>query len=269
MCMGGLINSLVTGWLGVGGGAPAQESRAAPGMAEAPAALRRLPPSGVTLVERPRAVSRAAEGRALPDDAALLARLLRLATLSDDPEALARAAVARFGSFAGVLAASPRDLYTITGLGKHSVAAIKLVQEAAQRLLRAGAASKPVLNRWPAVQAYLTSIMAREKIEQFRILFLDDAGRLLADEAQARGTVNHTPVYPREVARRALEMAASGVILVHNHPSGDPTPSGADIEMTEQVRAALGCFSIPVLDHVIIGNGRCFGFREAGLLEIE
>jgi len=254
-------------------------------MAEAPAALLRQLPSvtshagsarpprvtpgrlpSVTLVERPGAATRAAQERRLPDDAALLARLLRLATLSEDCQALAEAAVAQFGSFAGVLAASPRDLYTVRGLGKHSVAAIKLVQEAAQRLLRAGAASMPVLNGWPAVQAYLTSIMAREKIEQFRILFLDDAGRLLADEAQARGTVNHTPVYPREVARRALEVAASGVILVHNHPSGDPTPSGPDIEMTEQVRAALGCFAIPVLDHVIIGNGRCFGFREAGLL---
>ncbi len=261
--MDGVINALASGWAG----ASAAAEPPAPGMEEATAALLRLPPAGMILVERPAAAPRAANARRPPDDAALLARLLRLATLSDDPRALAQAAVSRFGSFAGVLAASPRDLYSIAGLGKHSVAAIKLVQEAAQRLLRAGAAAKPVLNGWPAVQAYLTSIMAREKIEQFRILFLDDAGRLLADEAQARGTVNHTPVYPREVARRALEVGAAGVILVHNHPSGDPTPSGPDIEMTEQVRAALGCFCIPVLDHVIIGNGRCFGFHDAGLLD--
>jgi DNA repair protein RadC len=230
--------------------------RQPPGFAEAP---MRMPAPAAAPAPPPTARA---------DDAALLARLLTLATRAPDPAPLAETVIRRFGSFPNVLAASPRDLFAVQGFGKHSVAAIKLVHEAALRLSRDAATQAPVLDEWDRVLAYLTAIMAREKVEQFRILFLDKDFRLLADEAQARGTVNHTPVYPREVARRALELGASSLILVHNHPSGDPTPSLPDIDMTEQVCAALGLFGIRVLDHVIVGNGTWTSFREAGLLEL-
>jgi DNA repair protein RadC len=134
------------------------------------------------------------------------------------------------------------------------------------RLLREEATKAPILDEWDSVLAYLAGVLAWERVEQFRILFLDAGGVLLADEAQARGTVNHTPVYPREVARRSLELQASFLVLVHNHPSGDPSPSLPDIDMTEQVCAAVELFGVRVLDHVIIGNGRCTSFRTAGLL---
>jgi DNA repair protein RadC len=152
------------------------------------------------------------------------------------------------------------------GLGVHSVAALKLVQASALRLARAEVMERPVLNNWTVLIDYLTAAMAREKIEQFRVLFLDTRNRLLADEAQARGTVNHTPVYPREVVKRALDLQATALILVHNHPSGDPTPSRADIEMTREVKAAAEALAIVLHDHVIIGNGRHLSFRREGLL---
>jgi DNA repair protein RadC len=126
---------------------------------------------------------------------------------------------------------------------------------------------KPVLNNWDRLMDYLNAALAREKIEQFRILFLDSKNRLIADEAQARGTVNHTPVYPREVIKRALELHATALILVHNHPSGDPTPSRADIEMTGEIMAAGAVLSVVVHDHLIIGNGRHLSFRREGLLQ--
>ena len=113
---------------------------------------------------------------------------------------------------------------------------------------------------------YLQAVLGRERIEQFRVLFLDNRNRLLADEAQARGTINHTPVYPREVVKRALELHATALLLVHNHPSGDPTPSDADIAMTREVKQAAEALSIMLHDHVIVGNGRCLSFRQEGLL---
>ena len=203
----------------------------------------------------------------LPDlsDGALLAELLSLVLLSD-AEAVAARALLRFGSFAAVLAAPDRDLRTVAGLGTHSIAAIKLLNAAAIRLARAGVIGMPVLDGWDSLIAYLTTVLARERIEQFRILFLDAAGRLRADEAQARGTVNHTPVYPREVVRRALELEAAAVILVHNHPSGDPAASMEDIEMTGRIREAADAVGVTVRDHVIIGNGRWLSFQQEGLL---
>jgi DNA repair protein RadC len=200
-------------------------------------------------------------------DAALMTRLLHFATRDPAPELAAARIISQFGSFARVLATTENELLAVRGLGEHSVAAIKLVREAALRMLRAQATKSPVLDEWESVLAYLAGVLAWERVEQFRILFLDEGGVLLADEAQARGTVNHTPVYPREVARRALELQACSLILVHNHPSGDPTPSLPDIDMTEQVCAAVELFGVRVLDHVIVGNGRCTSFRAAGLLK--
>ncbi|MGA9011514.1 MAG: DNA repair protein RadC [Acetobacteraceae bacterium] len=183
-----------------------------------------------------------------------------------DTKPVARALLSRFGSFARVITASVPDLLSVDGLGEAGVAALKSVQAAALRLLRAEVVDQPVLTNWERLTAYLSAELSRERIEQFRVLFLDSRNRLLADEAQQRGTVNHTPVYPREVAKRALELHATALILVHNHPSGDPTPSRDDIVMTEQIRVAAAALSIALHDHIIVGNGRWLSFRREGLL---
>lgn len=202
---------------------------------------------------------------AAPADAELMARLLAF-VLPTDGRSTADAALRRFGSFAAVLAAPELELRQVPGLGTHCRAAIKLVHAAAVRLARAGVTGQPVLEDGDKLRAYLTTALARERVEQFRILFLDDRGMLKADEVQATGTVNHTPVYPREVVRRALELAASSLVLVHNHPSGDPTPSRDDLEMTRQIQEAATALGVTVRDHLIIGNARWLSFREAGLL---
>ncbi len=200
-------------------------------------------------------------------DQALLSGILRLVMPAcGDVEALAGKALTRFGSFAGLLAAPVRELRGVSGFGTHSLAAIKLLHEAALRLARARMEETPVLADRAGLLDYLTAVLARERIEQFRILFLDVEGRLLADEAQARGTVNHTPVYPREVVRRAVELQAHAIVLVHNHPSGDPTPSREDLSMTTQVCDACAVMGVLVRDHLIIGNGRWTSFRDEGLL---
>ena len=198
-------------------------------------------------------------------DADIMARLLAF-VLPADPRPTATAAVRHFGSFAAALAAPESELRQVPGLGTHTVAAVKLVHAAAVRLQRARASGQPVLDAPAKLSAYLAAALARERIEQFRILFLDAQGMLRADEVQARGTINHTPVYPREVVRRALELGASSLVLVHNHPSGDPEPSPDDLAMTRQVEAAANVMGIAVRDHVIVGNGRWLSFREQGLL---
>ncbi|WP_338663612.1 DNA repair protein RadC [Pararoseomonas sp. SCSIO 73927] len=199
-------------------------------------------------------------------DYELLEMLLFFAFKKGDTKPLAKSLINRYGSFAGVLTAPQAELMATRGLGEHSVSALKLVQAAALRLAKAEVADMPVLNNWDRLLAYLNAAISREKVEQFRILFLDSKNRLIADEAQAKGTVNHTPVYPREVIRRALDLHATALILVHNHPSGDPTPSRSDIEMTMEIRRAGEIFSVVVHDHLIIGNGRHLSFRREGLL---
>jgi DNA repair protein RadC len=199
-------------------------------------------------------------------DYELMEMLLFFAQPKGDTKPLAKAVINQFGSFAGVLAAPQRELFETRGLGVHSIAAIKLVQAAAIRLARAEAVEHTVLNNWDRLMDYLHAVMAREKVEQFRVLFLDMKNRLLGDEAQGRGTVNHTPVYPREVVKRALELHATALILVHNHPSGDPRPSPEDIEMTAEVKEAAGVFGIVLHDHVIVGKGRWLSFKREGLL---
>jgi DNA repair protein RadC len=183
-----------------------------------------------------------------------------------DTKVLARALLSRFGSFARVIAAPTQDLLGTEGLGEADVAALNSVQAAALRLMRAEVMDQPVLANWDRLMTYLNAELSRERVEQFRVLFLDSRDRLLADEAQQRGTVNHTPVYPREVAKRALELYAAALILVHNHPSGDPTPSRDDIAMTQEIKAAAAALSIVLHDHVIVGNGRCLSLRTEGLL---
>jgi DNA repair protein RadC len=183
-----------------------------------------------------------------------------------DTKPLARVLLARFGSFARVISAPVQDLLSVEGMGDAGVAALKSVHAAALRLLQAEIMGQPVLSNWDRLMAYLGAELSRERVEQFRVLFLDNRNRLLADEAQQRGTVNHTPVYPREVSKRALELHATALILVHNHPSGDPTPSRDDIAMTQQIRAAVEALSVVLHDHIVIGNGRWISFRKEGLL---
>jgi DNA repair protein RadC len=220
-------------------------------------------PEGHRARMRDKLLSRGADALA---DYELLEMLLFFAFKKGDTKPLAKSLINRYGSFAGVLAAEPRLLLATRGLGPHSVAAIRLVQAAALRMARAEIIDQPVLNNWDRLMDYLTAVLARERVEQFRVLFLDTRNRLLADEAQARGTVNHTPVHPREVVKRALELHATALILVHNHPSGDPTPSRDDIEMTREVRDAAAVLLITLHDHVIVGNGRWLSFRQEGLL---
>ena len=199
-------------------------------------------------------------------DHELLEMVLFLALPRRDTKPIAKALLARFGSFAAAIAAPLAELRRTEGLGEAGAAALKTVQAAALRLARAEVIGRPVLDNWSRLEAYLGAAMARERIEQVRVLFLDNRNRLLADEAQARGTVNHTPVYPREVVKRALELHATALILVHNHPSGDPRPSEDDIAMTREIKAAAAALSIALHDHLIVGNGRQFSFRKEGLL---
>lgn len=183
-----------------------------------------------------------------------------------DTKPLAKVLLKRFDSLAGVLSASPRDLAAVDGLGETTIAALKVVPEAARRLALEEVSQRPVIASWDKLIAYCRITMGHEKIEQFRLLFLDKKNRLIADELQQRGTVDHTPVYPREVIKRALELGASALILVHNHPSGDATPSKADIEMTREVQEAAAKLGIAVHDHIVISKSGHNSFKTLGLL---
>ena len=194
-------------------------------------------------------------------DYELLEMLLFFAFKRGDTKPIAKSLINTHGSFAGVLTAPQAVLLDTPGLGPHAVSALLLVKAAAVRLARAEVMDRPVLNNWDRLIDYLSVALAHERIEQFRVLFLDTRNRLLADEAQSRGTVNHTPVYPREIVKRALELHATALILVHNHPSGDPSPSDEDIAMTDEVRRAAEALSIQLHDHLIIGNGQHYSFR--------
>jgi DNA repair protein RadC len=183
-----------------------------------------------------------------------------------DVKPLAKQLIAQFGSFAEVIAAPLSRLREIPGIGESVATQLKIVEAAALRLARTQLLNKPALSSWAALIDYCTAAMARSQQEEFRILFLDRKNVLIADEVQTRGTIDHTPVYPREIVKRALELGASAIILVHNHPSGDPTPSRADIEMTRDVAAAAKALSIAVHDHLVIGRSGHASFKSLGLL---
>lgn len=183
-----------------------------------------------------------------------------------DTKPLAKALLKRFGSFAEVIAAPRERLMEIQGVGESVVHHLKIVEAAAQRLAKTKVLGRPALSSWPALLDYCTAAMARSEQEEFRVLFLDRKNHLIADEVQNRGTVDHTPVYPREIVKRALELSASAIILVHNHPSGDPAPSKADIAMTREVVSAAKALSISVHDHLVIGRGGHASFKSLGLL---
>jgi len=187
-------------------------------------------------------------------DYELLELLLFRALPRRDVKPLAKSLLERFGSFAEAIAAPAARLAEVKGLGDAGVTELKIVQAAASRLLRGQVKKRPVLSSWSAVLDYCRTAQAFADKEQFRVLFLDKRNQLIADELQQVGTVDHTPVYPREVVKRALELSATALILVHNHPSGDPTPSRADNQMTQQIIAVANPLGISVHDHIIVGK---------------
>ena len=187
-------------------------------------------------------------------DYELLELLLFRAQPRRDMKPVAKALLKKFGSFAEVISAPEQRLAEVDGIGEASITELKIVQAAASRLLRDQVKKQPVLSSWSAVLDYCRTAQAFADREQFRILFLDKRNQLIADEVQQTGTVDHTPVYPREVVKRALELSATAIVLVHNHPGGDPTPSRADIDMTKQIVDVARNLGIEVHDHIIVGK---------------
>lgn len=205
-------------------------------------------------------------GAAAMPDYELLELILFRAIPRQDVKPLARLLIDTFGDFNRVLSAPVSRLAAVKGVGEAVVLELKLVEAGAQRLMRARVMNRPVLSSWDALLDYCHTTMAHRETEQFRLLFLDRKNVLIADEEQAQGTVDHVPVYPREVVKRALELNASALILVHNHPSGDPTPSEADITMTLQIQSACRTVGITLHDHLIIGKSKEVSLRSLGYL---
>ena len=218
------------------------------------------------LGHRERLRERAAAAMAALPDYELLELFLFRSIPRGDIKPLAKSLLARFGDLAGVLAAPALALTQVKGVGEATALDLKLLHEATLRIGRAEVRKRPVISSWSALLAYAKTALAHEPREQFRVLFLDKKNQLIADEVMNEGTVDHAPVYPREVARRALELAASAVILVHNHPSGDPTPSAADIDMTRQVIDAGRALRITVHDHLVVGREGVASFKALGLI---
>ena len=205
-------------------------------------------------------------GAAAMPDYELLELVLFRAIPRQDVKPLARRLLEVFGDFSAVVSAPAHQLSQVAGAGPAVVQELKIVEAAAHRLARTKVMNRPVLSSWDALLDYCRAAMAHLGIEQFRILYLDRKNVLIADEEQARGTVDHVPVYPREVVKRGLELNASALILVHNHPSGDPTPSEADILVTNQILDAAGVLGIVLHDHLIIGKTQVVSFRSQGYL---
>ncbi|WP_342361614.1 RadC family protein [Terrarubrum flagellatum] len=188
------------------------------------------------------------------DDYELLELLLTLVVPRRDVKKLAKDLLTAFGSFADVLAAPQQRLMEFEGIGEIVAVNFRVIAASASRALKSEIRKKPVLSSWAQVIDYCRAAMAFADVEQFRILFLDKGNKLIADEVQQTGTVDHTPVYPREIIKRALEVSATAIILVHNHPSGDPTPSQADIRMTREIVTIARPLGITVHDHIIVGR---------------
>ncbi|MEQ8267880.1 MAG: DNA repair protein RadC [Parvibaculum sp.] len=201
---------------------------------------------------------------ALPDYEFLELILFR-AVPRRDVKPLAKQLIEKFGGFSALINAEPARLRE-EKVSEAIITELRIVREASLRLSQATVLNKDVIGSWGALLDYCSASMAHNPTEQFRILFLDRKNKLIADEVQQKGTVDHTPVYPREVVKRALELNASALILVHNHPSGDPTPSNADIEMTRQIADTAKPLGIEVHDHLVIGKGRHASFRSLGLI---
>lgn len=199
-------------------------------------------------------------------DYEVLEVLLFAARPRQDVKPLAKQLIDQFGSLGAVLEAAPDQLEARAGLKPATVAQLRIVKVAAERMLAEKLRQRPIISAWRQLLDYLAVAMKYDRVEQVRILFLDRKNRLIADEVGQTGTVDHTPLYPREIVRRALELDASAIILVHNHPSGDPTPSRADIEMTKEVDKACRSLNIALHDHLIVGAGEPTSFKALGLL---
>lgn len=205
-------------------------------------------------------------GAAAIPDYELLELVLFRSLPRQDVKPLAHQLLQQFGDFARVVSARPERLAQIKGVGDALITDLKVLEAAAQRMARAKVMQRQVISSWDALLDYCHTVMAHRSLEHFRVLFLDRKNCLIADEEQARGTVDHVPVYPREVAKRALDLNASALILVHNHPSGDPTPSASDIDMTGRINQALTPLGVTLHDHLIIGSDAELSFRSEGLL---
>ena len=197
------------------------------------------------------------------NDAALLALMLRR---SGTARGLAADLLMRFGGLGDIVAADPAELARVRGMQPGVISDLKLLRELAVRLARIEVSRRPVIASWGALVAYVRVALAHRPREQFRALYLDNRNTLLRDELVADGTIDHAPVYPREVVRRALELSAAAFILVHNHPSGDPDPSRADIEMTRQIMEAARVFGLRVHDHIVVGRNGTASFKALGLI---
>ena len=206
-----------------------------------------------------------AGGDALPDYE-LLELLLYQALKRGDVKPLAKRLIDRFGSLGGVLGADREALRSVAGVGDAAAHTLKLAEALGVRALRETVKGRPVIGTWEAVIDYCSARLAHRSTEHFRVLFLDSRNALIKDEEQQQGTVDHVVLYPREVVKRALELGASAVILVHNHPSGDPSPSHADVQLTLEIARAGAPLGVSVHDHLVIGRSRHVSLREAGLL---
>ena len=258
----GILPGLVPKGKGLGATAPAATADD-DGSAGKPAQANKPHYAGHRERLRERFLSAGAEALA---DYELLELVLFRAIPRRDVKPLAKELIARFGSFAEVISAPLPRLLEVPGVGRAVAAELKIVQAAAVRLAQQEARQKPIFRGWADLISYCRAAMARAEREEFRVLFLDAKNRLIADEVQGRGTIDHTPVYPREVVRRALELSAASIILLHNHPSGDPTPSRADIEMTKKIIAAAEPLGILVHDHIVIGREGHASMRALGLI---
>lgn len=199
-------------------------------------------------------------------DYELIELILFMAIPRRDVKPLAKELLAKFGGLPKLFAASINELQAIDGISQNTAIALKAITAASHRMLRQELQKNPILNNWSRLIDYCTTTMAHEKKEHFRILFLNKKNELIADEIQGSGTVDHTPAYPREIMKRALELGATALILVHNHPSGDPSPSESDIVMTGQIIRAAEPFSIMVHDHIIISKNGYKSFKSEGLI---
>lgn len=204
-------------------------------------------------------------GDALPDYE-LLELILFSARPRGDVKPLAKDLLRHFGGFDKVIYAEESALRNVPEVGDAVISALKTIRVAAQRLIKAEIADQPVIQSWSALMDYCKLAMGNNKIEEFRVLFLNHRHALIADEVMQRGTINHTPVYPREIVKRSLELSASAIILLHNHPSGDPTPSKADIDITTKIIEAAATVNITVHDHVIITSTGHYSFKSFGLI---
>lgn len=202
---------------------------------------------------------------ALPDYE-LLELLLFMAIPRRDVKPIAKHLIDRFKTMNGVLNASLNDLQSVDGISHNTAIAIRAIRAAGLRLLKQNMMNRPVLNSWQRLIDYCEAAMANDTNEHFRLLFLNKKNEIIADEVQQSGTVDHTPAYPREIMKRALELGATAIILVHNHPSGDPTPSDADVQMTKAIIAAAAPFDIVIHDHLIVSRNGTNSFKTLGLI---